>query len=146
MLLKTWTIRNYLEKLELMILVLAQISQLWKRNIIINARKYFNKFSLECCQKEGGSRDKKAKRIAFSDIATAINDNCTGKNNPMQLADWFIDRYKTVCTDEGGDEIKSQRFDVQNLAKKSRKQFGEFKLKIQADSTRKIIVWQGDLA
>ena len=63
----------------------------------------------------------------------------------MQLVD-LLDRYKTVYIDEGGDEIKSQRFNVQNLAKKLRKQSGEFELKIQADSTRKIIVWRGDLA
>ena len=107
-------------------------------------KEYFNKFSLECRQKEGGSKDKKAKRIAFSDIVTIINDNCIGKNNPMQLAD-LLDRYKTVYIDEGGDEIKSQRFNVQNLAKKLRKQFEESELKIQAESTRKIIVWRGDL-
>ena len=63
----------------------------------------------------------------------------------MQLVD-LLDRYKTVYIDEGGDEIKSQRFNVQNLAKTLRKQSGEFELKIQADSTRKIIVWWGDLA
>ena len=37
----------------------------------------------------------------------------------MQLAD-LLDRYKTVYIDEGGDEIKSQRFNVQNVAKKLR--------------------------
>ena len=106
-------------------------------------KEYFNELSLECCQKEGGSKDKKAKRIAFSDIVTMINDNCIGKNNPMQLTD-LLDRYKTVYIDEGGDEIKSQRFNVQNLAKKLRKQFEESELKIQAESTRKIL-WRGDL-
>ena len=106
-------------------------------------KEYFNELSLECCQKEGGSKDKKAKRIAFSDIVTMINDNCIGKNNPMQLTD-LLDRYKTVYIDEGGDEIKSQKFNVQNLAKKLRKQFEESELKIQAESTRKIL-WRGDL-
>ena len=107
-------------------------------------KKYFNKFSLECRQKEGDSKDRKAKRIAFSDIVTIINNNCIGNNNHMQLLD-LLDRYKTVYIDESDDEIKSQRFNVQNLAKKLRKQFEESKLKIQADSTRKIIVWHGDL-
>ena len=107
-------------------------------------KEYFNKFSPECCQKEGGSKDKKAKRIAFSDIVTIINDNCIGKNNPIHFAD-LLDRYKTVYIDEGGDEIESQRFNVQNLAKKLRKQFEYSELKIQAESTRKIIVWRGDL-
>ena len=82
-------------------------------------KEYFNKFSLECRQKEKGSKDKKAKRIAFSDIVTIINDNCIGKNNPIHFAD-LLDRYKTVYIDEGGDEIKSQRFNVQNVAKKLR--------------------------
>ena len=77
-----------------MILDLAQIHQCKK--------EYFNKFSFECRQKEGDSKDKKAKRIVFSDIVTIINDNCIGKNNPMQLVD-LLDRYKTVCIDEGGD-------------------------------------------
>ena len=72
-------------------------------------KEYFNKFSLECRQKEGGSKDKKAKRIAFSDIVTIINDNCIGNNNHMQLLD-LLDRYKTVYIDESDDEIKSQRF------------------------------------
>ena len=107
-------------------------------------KEYFNKFSLECHQKEGGSKDKKAKRIAFSDIVTIINDNCIGKNNPMQQAD-LLDRYKTVYIDEGGNEIRSQRFNVQNLAKKLKKQFEESELKIQTELTRKIIVWHGDL-
>ena len=62
----------------------------------------------------------------------------------MQLVD-LLDRYKTVYIDEGGDEIKSQRFNVQNLAKKLRKQFEESELKIQAELARKIIVWHGDL-
>ena len=94
MLIKAWTIRNYLEKLVCMILVLAQIHQCKK--------EYFNKFSFECRQKQGDSKDKKAKRIAFSDIVTIINDNCIGKNNPMQLVD-LLGRYKKVYIDEGGD-------------------------------------------
>ena len=58
-------------------------------------KEYFNELSLECCQKEGGSKDKKAKRIPFSDIVTMINDNCIGKNNPMQLTN-LLDCYKTL--------------------------------------------------
>ena len=41
--------------------------------------------------------------------------------------------YKTVYIDEGGKEIKSQRFNVQNLARKLRKKFEESQLQIQAD-------------
>ena len=107
-------------------------------------KEYFNKFSFECRQKEGSRKDKKAKKIAFSNIIKMVNNNFIGKNNPMQLAD-LLDRDKTVYFDEGDDEIKSQRFNVQNLAKKLRKNFEESDLKIQADSTRKIIVWHGDL-
>ena len=107
-------------------------------------REYFNKFSLECGQKERSSKDKKSKKIAFGDIVTMINDNCIGKNNPMQLAD-LLDCRKTDYIDESGDEIESQRFNVQNLAKKSRKKIEESELKIQADLTRKIIVWHRDV-
>ena len=107
-------------------------------------KEYFNKFSFECRQKERSRKDKKAKKIAFSNIVKMINNNFIGKNNPMQLVD-LLDRDKTVYFDEGGDEIKSQRFNVQNLAKKLRKNFEESDLKIQADSARKIIVWHGDL-
>ena len=107
-------------------------------------KEHFNKFSFECRQKEGSRKDKKAKKIAFSNIIKMVNNNFIGKNNPMQLAD-LLDRDKTVYFDEGDDEIKSQRFNVQNLAKKLRKNFEESDLKIQADSTRKIIVWHGDL-
>ena len=53
--------------------------------------------------------------------------------------------YKTVYIDEGGKEIKSQRFNVQNLARKLRKKFEESQLQIQADRTKKIIVWHRDL-
>ena len=107
-------------------------------------KEYFNKFSFECRQKERSRKGKKAKKIAFSNIVKMINNNFIGKNNPMQLVD-LLDRDKTVYFDEGGDEIKSQRFNVQNLAKKLRKNFEESDLKIQADSARKIIVWHGDL-
>ena len=65
-------------------------------------KEYFNKFSFKCCQKEGDSKDKKAKRIAFRDNVIIINDNCIGKNNPMQLVD-LLDCYKTVYIDEGGN-------------------------------------------
>ena len=65
-------------------------------------KEYFNEFSFECCQKEGDSKDKKAKRIVFSDIVTIINYNCIGKNNPMQLGD-LLGRYKKVYIDEGGN-------------------------------------------
>ena len=107
-------------------------------------KEYFNKFSLECRQKERSSKNKKSKKIAFGDIVTMINDNYIGKNNPMQLTD-LLDYHKTVYIDEDGDEIKLQRFNVQNLAKKSRKKIEESELKIQADLTRKITVWHGDL-
>ena len=107
-------------------------------------KEYFNKVSPECCQKEGGSNDKKANRIEFSDIVTIINDNCIGKNNLMQLPD-LLDCHKRVYIGKGGDEIKSQRFNVQNLTKKLRKQFEESKFKIQGESARKIIAWRGDL-
>ena len=65
-------------------------------------KEYFNKFSFECRQNKGDSKDKKTKRIAFSDIVTIINDNCIGNNNRLQLVD-LLDRYKTVFIDEGGD-------------------------------------------
>ena len=77
-----------------MILVLAQIHQCNK--------EYFSKFSFECRQKEGDSKDKKSKRIVFIDIVTIINDNCIRKNNAMQLVD-LLGRYKKVYIDEGGD-------------------------------------------
>ena len=69
-------------------------------------KEYFNKFSFECRQKEGSRKDKKAKKIAFSNIIKMVNNNFIGKNNPMQLAD-LLDRDKTVYFDEGDDEIKS---------------------------------------
>ena len=62
----------------------------------------------------------------------------------MKLPD-LLDCHKRVYIDKGGDEIKSQRFNVQNLTKKLRKQFEESKFKIQGESARKIIVWRGDL-
>ena len=58
-------------------------------------KEYFKKIGIEYCQKDGSSKDKKAKKIAFSDFVTIINDNCIGKNNHMQLVD-LLDRYKTV--------------------------------------------------
>ena len=71
-------------------------------------------------------------------------DNVIGKNNPMQLTE-LLDRYKTVYTSEGGNEIKAKGFNVQNLAKKLRKSFTEPELKTQANSTRNMIVWRGDM-
>ena len=92
-------------------------------------------------KKNEAAKIKKAKRIAFSDIVTITNDNCIGKDNPVQSAD-LLDRYKTVYIDEGGDEIKSQSFNVQNLAKKMRKQSEESELKVQAEST---MAWRFDI-
>ena len=75
-----------------MILVLTQISNLWKRNVITNeTNSVSKKISLDCHQEEEGSKNKKAKKITFSDIVTKANVNSIGKNNPMQLT-YLLDR------------------------------------------------------
>ena len=130
--------RELFKKLVLIILDLVWISNICKKYYQCK-KEYFSKFRLECCQKDGNSKDKKAKKVPFSDIVTIINDNGIGKNNPMQLAN-SLDCYETVDIDEGGDEMKSQRFRLQNLAKKLRENFEGSELKIQTDLARKILV------
>ena len=74
-------------------------------------KEYFKIFCLECRQKQGGSKDKKTKKIACSDNVTITKDSCIEKKQPYTTG-WFINRYKTVYIDDGGNEIKSQRFNV----------------------------------